>query len=125
MKSQGLALAFSVGLSVMFSGAALAAEAKQNFVLDNETGYEIKAVYVSPYKSDDWEEDVLGQDTLDDGQTVKIRFNRANKTCMWDLKVVYADDDSKATWSKIDLCTVSTITIKYNKKTDTTTASFK
>lgn len=125
MKRLGLMLALSLGLSAALSGGAQAAEAKQNFVLDNETGYEIKEVYVSPHRSDDWEEDVLGQDTLDDGTTVKIRFNRANKTCMWDLKVVYAIDDSKATWSKIDLCTVSTITIKYNKKTDTTTASFK
>jgi len=125
MKIQGIALALSLGVSAAFSSGAQAAEAKQNFVLDNETGYEIKAVYVSPHRSDNWEEDVLGKDTLDDGQTVKIRFSRSNKTCMWDLKVVYAIDNSKATWSKIDLCTVSTITIKYNKKTDTTTASFK
>ncbi len=125
MMVRGSALALALGVSVVLSGGAQAAEAKQNFILDNETGYEIKEVYVSPHKSDNWEEDVLGQDTLEDGKALKIRFNRANKTCLWDLKVIYAIDNSKATWAKIDLCTVSKITIKYNKKNDTTTAEFK
>ncbi|TBW33873.1 argininosuccinate lyase [Siculibacillus lacustris] len=104
--------------------SAVAAEAKQNFVLVNKTGYEINAVFVSPAKSNDWEEDVLGQDTLSDGESLKIRFQRSAKTCKWDLKVVYAVDDSNAVWSGIDLCTVAKVTIRYNKKTDTTTASF-
>jgi hypothetical protein len=124
MQIRGLALAVSLGVSAVLSGGAQAAEAKQDFILDNETGYEIKAVYVSPNKSDNWEEDVLGKDTLGDGQKFRIKFNRATKTCLWDLKVVYAIDNSKATWGKIDLCTVRKITIMYNKKNDTTSAKF-
>jgi hypothetical protein len=99
-------------------------EAKQDFKLVNKTGYELKALYVAPSKSDDWEEDVLGQDTLGDGQAVNVHFSPKTKTCTFDLKVVYSDDDSSAVWSKIDLCTVEKITIKYNRKSDETTASF-
>lgn len=108
-------------------GAALPAsaqEAKQDFTLSNRTGYELKEVYVAPSASDDWQNDVLGTGTLGDSSSVEIKFNRASKTCKWDLKVVYTVDSSNAVWKNIDLCSVDKITIRYNKNTDTTTASF-
>lgn len=101
-----------------------AQQARQNFTLVNRTGYVLSEVYVSPTKSDDWQEDVLGQDTLDDGQRVNIRFKRSTTTCRWDLKVVYEVDSSTAVWSNINLCEIERITIRYNKNTDTTSASF-
>ncbi len=61
------------------SGPLAAAEARQNFTLVNKTGYDIEKVFVSPSKSDDWEEDVLGKDTLDDGDSWEIKFHRATK----------------------------------------------
>ena len=116
----GLALfAMTAGVS-----PSLAAEAKQDFTLVNKTGYDIDKVYVSPTKSGDWEEDVLGKGTLDDGESVNIRFKRASKTCIWDLKVVYSVDSSNAIWYDIDLCSVRKITIRYDKKRDKTTAVF-
>jgi hypothetical protein len=114
----------SMALAFALVTGAGAEEAKQDFTLVNKTGYELKAVYVSPNKSDDWEDDVLGQDTLDDAASVDIKFHRAEKTCHWDLKVVYADDNSSAVWTNIDLCSVSTISIHYNRKSDTTSATF-
>lgn len=124
MKAVAFAMAFSVCALTAFAGSAQAAEAKQDFTLVNKTGYELKAVYVSPSKSDDWEEDVLGKDTLDDGETWDIKFHRSVRTCKWDLKVVYSVDSTSAVWSDIDLCTVEKITIRYNKNTDTTSAKF-
>jgi hypothetical protein len=109
---------------VAVAAPASADEAKQDFKLVNKTGYELKALYVAPSKSDDWEDDVLGQDTLADGQAVNVHFSPKTKTCTFDLKVIYSDDDSSAVWSKIDLCTVEKITFKYNRKSDETTASF-
>jgi len=111
-------------VAVAFAMPAMADEAKQNFTLVNKTGYELNAIYVSPSKSDDWEDDVMDQDTLDDGDSVAIHFQRAIKTCKWDLKVVYTDDSSSAVWNDIDLCSVETITIHYNRDTDTTTATY-
>lgn len=124
-KSLLSAVVLSLGLMLGASGAARAAEAKQDFVLVNKTGYGISEVYVSPAKSDDWEEDVLGRDTLSDGEAWKIHFSRAAKTCKWDVKVVYEDDDSHAIWPAVDLCSVSKITIHYNRKSDTTSADFE
>ena len=121
---------FSASLAVAALAAsfiatpAAAQQGKQDFVLINRTGYELSQVFVSPNKSNDWEGDVLGQDTLEDGQRVNISFKRSVTTCRWDLKVVYSVDDSSAVWGDIDLCKIERITIRYNKNTDTTSASF-
>lgn len=39
--------------------------------------------------------------------------------------VTYADDNSNSYWRDIDLCTVSVVTIRYNRATDRSTASFR
>lgn len=119
-----LASAFFAAAIAFTAQPASAQEAKQDFTLSNRTGYELKEVYVAPTASNDWEDDVLGTGTLGNGASVDIKFHRASKTCKWDLKVVYTVDSSNAVWKNIDLCSVDKITIRYNKSTDTTTASF-
>jgi hypothetical protein len=100
------------------------AESKQDFDLVNRTGYTIDKVFVSPTSSDDWQNDVLGRDVLDEKETVHIRFNRAAKTCKWDLKVVYSDGE-EAEWDEFDLCEVSKITIRYSRKSGETSATYE
>ena len=104
--------------------AALAQQAKQDFTLINRTGYEISHVHVAPTKSDEWGDDVLGQDTLGYGDSVQIQFSRRERICRWDLRVTYSVDDTSAFWRSIDLCSVERITIRYNKNTDTSSATF-
>jgi hypothetical protein len=112
--------------ALMFAGfcTTASAAAKQDFDLVNKTGYAIDEVYVAPSNSDDWEDDILGRDTLPTGQTVHIRFDRANKTCKWDLMVVYTDKET-AEWEGFDLCTTSKIIIRYNRKTGETSADYE
>lgn len=95
----------------------------QDFTLVNRTGYTIEQVYVSPIKAKDWQEDVLGRDVLDDGESVDISFNKREEVCRWDLKVVY-DDGEEAVWSDFNLCEVSRITIRYNRKSGETSADY-
>ena len=103
---------------------ALAQDAKQDFTLVNKTGYALNEAYLAPADSNEWQEDFLGKNQLDDGDTKKIHFSPKTKTCKWDLQVVYTEDDSKVVWRNIDLCTVDRITLFYNKKTDKTSAKF-
>ena len=111
--------------ALMLAAPATAQDAKQDFRLVNRTGYEIKDVYVSPSKSDDWGDEVLGRgNRLADGQGVNLHFNPRTRTCRWDLKVVYSVDDSKAVWSDINLCEVDKITIHYDRQNDVTRATF-
>lgn len=44
--------------------------------LINQTGVIINSVYISPHSVDDWEEDILGQAKLDDGDSADITFSR-------------------------------------------------
>ena|SRR6266704_1799791 len=116
--------AFAAAVVVAATVPALAEDAKQDFRLVNRTGYELKALFVSPSKADEWQDDVLGQDVLEDGKAVNVHFSPKTRTCKFDLKVVYTDDDSSAIWQNINLCEVDKITIHYDRKSDVTRASF-
>ncbi len=111
-----------VGAAAALFAVSSASAADQDFTLDNETGYTIEKVFVSATKADDWEDDVLGKDTLEDGDAVKIHFARAEKACRFDLKVVY-DDGDDAVWTNLNLCEISKVELHYNKRTDTTSAT--
>ncbi|HWJ60169.1 MAG TPA: argininosuccinate lyase [Sphingomicrobium sp.] len=115
--------AFAACGAVLFSGAAVA-QGKQDFRLTNKTGYTIAEVYVAPSASEDWEEDVMGVDVLANGDRVDIEFPKREKTCIYDLRVVF-DDGDEADWRKFDLCEVSKITIFYNRKSGETTAEYE
>lgn len=115
----GLFVAFATLIS-----PASAQQAKQDFRLVNRTGFTISEVFVSPAKADDWEEDVLGDDELDNGQSTTIKFSRKTTACVYDLKVTYSEDDEEAVWNNIDLCQVSTITLHYDRAKKTTRATF-
>lgn len=110
----GFALAFMLTTGV--SGAA-SAQGKQDFTLVNKTGYTIDQVYVAPSSSNDWESDVLGRDQLAQGEEVHITFSRADKSCKWDLKVTWTDGSSSE-WHGADLCTISKISLFYDKSSD-------
>lgn len=92
------------------SGAA-AQQGKQDFTLVNQTGVEINAVYVSPHDKNDWEEDVLGQDTLANGASVDITFHRDEKAAMWDLRI---EDDKGGyiEWENLNLLEISKATLR-------------
>ncbi len=86
--------------------------AAQDFTLVNKTGVEIHKVYISPHDKDDWEEDILGKDTLPSGNSVYIKFHRAETAEMWDLRV----EDSKGTaieWENLNLLKISKLTLFY------------
>jgi len=106
------------------TAAPALAEGKQNFTLVNKTGYTIAEVYVSPTKAADWEEDVLGRDVLPTSTRVEIRFDRSEKSCLWDLMVVY-DDGESAEWDAFDLCTISVIAISYDRGSGDTWAEYE
>lgn len=118
-------IAAAMAICAAFTLPQLAIAGSQDFTLVNKTGYEIGEVYVSPAKSADWEDDVLGQDVLPDGDRVDISFSRDTDACYWDMKVVYTIDSTSAEWERFNLCEVSKIKIYYNTKTDTTTATYE
>ncbi|HEY0006013.1 MAG TPA: hypothetical protein VGB17_14625 [Pyrinomonadaceae bacterium] len=94
------------------NSASNTAEGKQDFTLVNATGVEINALYVSPHDKNDWEEDILGQDTLANGQSLEIKFHRDEKAAMWDLRVEDKGGNS-IEWENLNLLEISKITLHY------------
>lgn len=91
---------------------AASTAANQDFTLVNKTGVEIDKVFISPHDADDWEEDILGRDTLPDGQSVDIKFHRSETAAMWDLRV----EDSKGNaieWENLNLLQISKATLHF------------
>lgn len=122
-KVAALRLMLVLGLVLLAAAPALAA-GRQNFTLINKTGYTIDQVYVSATSAKDWEEDILGQDVLSNGESVDITFDRGESACKWDLKVVY-DDQSESEWGGLNLCKISKVSIHYDRKKDKTWAVYE
>ena len=104
--------AASAAANANASNANSAAGAAQDFTLVNKTGVEIDKVFISPHDADDWEEDILGQDTLPDGQNVEVKFDRDETAAKWDLRI----EDKQGNgieWENLDLLKVSKLTLHY------------
>jgi len=99
-------------IAVLVAATAYARAGKQDFTLHNETGVEIHELYVSPVTTNDWEEDILGVDTLADGDSVKITFEDHEKHVHWDLKVVDSKGNS-IEWHDLNLIEISELTLHY------------
>jgi hypothetical protein len=79
----------------------------------NKTGVEIDKVFISPHSADSWQEDILGRDTLPDGDSVDIKFHRNEKAANWDLRI----EDNKGNaieWENLNLLEISKVTLHYD-----------
>ena len=98
-----LALIFVIAFAVSaFAGA-------QDFTLVNNTGRDIYVINISPTKTNDWEEDVLGSDILEDGDSVTVHFG-LGETRYWDIQAVFKDETS-ISWYNIDLLETYRVTL--------------
>ena len=107
-----IALVLAVAASFV-TVSALARSGKQDFTLHNQTGVEIHSLYVSPHSSDDWQEDVLGRDTLAPGDSVKITFDDRDKRSKWDLKVTDKDGNALE-WYDLNLIEIDDVTLHWD-----------
>lgn len=106
IKSTALSLFAVAGLALLAASPAHAGD--QDFKLVNNTGVEIHALHVAPHSSDEWGEDILGQDTLANGESLNIKFPSRTRTAHWDLRIEDEKGNS-VTWESIDLLEVSEV----------------
>jgi hypothetical protein len=93
----------------------------QDFSLINRTGYQIDEVYVSRTTSRNWGGDIMGSDALENGRNVNVTFNAPDGVCNWDMKVKYNDGD-EANWKGLNICSISKVTLYWDKKNEVTRA---
>ena len=85
----------------------------QDFTLVNKTGVEIHALHVSPADANKWGPDILGKDTLEDGQSVEIKFHEDEEAEKWDLRV--EDKEGHAIeWEDLNLMKINKVTLHYS-----------
>ena len=97
-----------------------------DFDLVNHTGYQIKAVLVSPSSQSDWSynNDVIKGRRFNDGTMLHIKFNHHAHAEHWDLKVVY-DNNSSKEWNHLNLDHIHKVTLWYDHRTDKTRAEIE
>jgi hypothetical protein len=93
----------------------------QDFKLVNKTGYQIDEVYVGPSNSDNWGKDIMGTGSLEANRSVDISFTAPPSVCKWDMRVKYSDGDASE-WTGLNLCSISTVTLYWDKNAGTTRA---
>lgn len=106
-----LALVAVLSFMAMTAHRTLAADVR-DFTLINSSSYTIVHLYVSPSDVDSWQEDVLGTDVLNPGDSVNVHFtsNDGSDTCVYDLR--YDTDDGTPNYKyKVNLCSTSTVTL--------------
>jgi hypothetical protein len=107
--SRAAAAAVMIGA---FAASPLAIAGEQDFTLVNHTGVEIHKLFTTPHSSDDWEEDVLGKSTLDDGESMEITFPKREKAAHWDLRVEDSSGNS-ITFENLNLKEISEVVLHY------------
>ena len=90
-----------LAVAVVCSSAAVAFDGYVE--VTNNTGFSIYFLYVSPGKAKTWEEDVLDEDILRDGQTVRVTVSGA-KNEIFDIRVEDEDGDTYTLWN-VDIST--------------------
>jgi hypothetical protein len=114
-------------LAIGVSGLAAFADDQRNVTVVNGTGYGIKFLGFNNPGDDDWSDNELPPNSiLPNGNSVYVKFNTADDGCKWNFKIEWADPGYPGVlWHDIDLCEVGTVTLKYDRSTDTTSAELK
>jgi hypothetical protein len=106
-------IALAATLAVL-SPPAFAVDRNVTFI--NQTGRDIEFLGFNPPGDEAWDDNEIS-DVFGDGDTEYVKFNQADRGCVWNIKTDWADDNSSVRLSGVDLCTISNITLHYDPAT--------
>ncbi len=110
MRRRVLLLAFA---SAILAGTPSRAD-ERNVSVVNQTGYAINFLGFNVAGDNEWNDNELSS-VLNDGASVYVKFSGSDKGCSWNIRVDWANYDSGVLWRGVDLCTINTLTLKYDK----------
>ena len=91
-------------LPLISLNANVALADQRDFNLINDSEVTINELYISTVRSEDWEEDVLGSETLGKGESRQVTFSRGVAgTCVYDIKVI-TENKEEIERRNINLC---------------------
>lgn len=123
---KALFFAFVVAVASLGVSSSFAAD-ERNVTVVNGTGYGIKFLGFNNPGDADWSDNELPPGSvLPDGSSVYVKFNTEDKGCKWNIRIDWADPGYPGVlWRDIDLCSIDTITLRYDRATDKTSAELK
>jgi len=98
-----------LALTLFFTSVSTVSALDRRVRIVNNTGFTIVRFYGSNKGSDSWEEDILDEDVLPSGSSVKINFNDNSGYCKFDFKAVF-DDGDVLIKKNINICEIGTFT---------------
>jgi hypothetical protein len=108
MRTLALRAAALVAAAWAFTAPALAQD--MMFTLVNRTGYTLVEFYASPVTEGDWEEDILGADVLESGQSADVLIADGRANCDYDFLMVFADGDEVE--DQVNICELGSYTLE-------------
>ena len=119
-------LAFTVLAATLAASPSFAAD-ERNVTVINGTGYGIKFLGFNNPGDNDWSENELPSSSVfPSGNSVYVKFNTEDKGCKWNFKIEWSDPGYPGVvWENVDLCHTNSLTLKYDRATDKTTAEVK
>ncbi len=100
-------LILSATVASLLAVPALAANRKVDVI--NKPGSTMTSFFASSTGTDNWEEDMLDNDTLANGETLEADIDDGTPACVYDFKAVFSDGSS-AIKQKVNVCEISTFT---------------
>ena len=98
-------IVLAAGVVAISVGTAAIADANKKVKIINETRHTMVQFHASGVGTNDWEEDILGQDSLEVGKSVTVNFG-TNDLCLYDFLGVF-DDGDKVEKHRINVCEIS------------------
>ena len=105
-----------LALALLAATATAALACNKNFVVYNRTDKMMTQFFVSPYQSDNWEDNVLRADIDPDTHTRVDMSDDTREYSLYDVKAVF-EDGTKTTGYKINLCRAQAVYIYSDRVT--------
>jgi hypothetical protein len=124
MAQHGAAVMKTIFLGIVTAAALLSAAAfaqdNRNVSVVNGTGYGIKFLGFNNPGDDDWSDNELGN-VFANGQSIYVKFNNADKGCVWNFRISWADPGyPDVLWRDVNLCELDKLTLKWDRNTNET-----
>ncbi len=96
---------------VLFAGSFSFAQEEgsgsiQNFTIKNNTGFVINNLYVAFASEEEWGEDLLGVDALDNGEEIEVNFEGySDDQCSFDV-LISDQEGNEFVLENVNLCEI-------------------
>jgi hypothetical protein len=100
------------GAAAFLAAALVTSTASANdyrVTIVNKTGMAMKHFYASVTSTNAWEEDILGKDVLEDGESVEVEIDDGSEKCHYDFKAVF-ENGASLERADIDVCKTESFT---------------